>query len=105
MVWLYFDFNGNSTITAANFIAYIVVFSQIISPAKSFSQSFYCLQKGMASADRIFEILDAEEIIVEKPNALPLKSFEKSIQYDNVSFRYGKDDVLKNINITVERGK
>lgn len=97
--------NGNSTITAANFIAYIVVFSQIISPAKSFSQSFYCLQKGMASADRIFEILDAEEIIVEKPNALPLKSFEKSIQYDNVSFRYGKDDVLKNINITVEKGK
>lgn len=97
--------NGNSTITAANFIAYIVVFSQIISPAKSFSQSFYCLQKGMASADRIFEILDAEEIIVEKPDALPLKSFEKSIQYDNVSFRYGKDDVLKNINIIVEKGK
>ncbi len=97
--------NGDTTITAANFIAYIVVFSQIISPAKSFSQGFYFLQKGMASAERIFEVLDAEEVIVEKPKALPLSSFKKSIQYDNVSFSYGADYVLSNINLTVEKGK
>lgn len=94
-----------SSITAANFIAYIVVFSQIISPAKSFSQGFYSLQKGMASADRIFEILDAEEVIVEKRDALDLTEFKDSIVYDNVNFHYNEVDVLKNINLTIQKGK
>jgi subfamily B ATP-binding cassette protein MsbA len=93
------------SITAANFIAYIVVFSQIISPAKSFSQGFYSLQKGMASADRIFEVLDAEEVIVEKENALPLPDFNDSIIYNNVSFHYNEVNVLNNINLTIPKGK
>ena len=93
------------SITAANFIAYIVVFSQIISPAKSFSQGFYSLQKGMASADRIFEVLDAEEVIVEKQDALELPDFKDSIVYDNVSFHYNEVNVLKNINLTIPKGK
>ena len=99
------DPNATPSITAANFIAYIVVFSQIISPAKSFSQGFYSLQKGMASADRIFEILDAEEVIVEKPGAIRLNDFSKSIEYDNVSFHYNEVNVLKNINVTIPKGK
>lgn len=94
-----------SSITAANFIAYIVVFSQIISPAKSFSQGFYSLQKGMASADRIFEVLDAEEVIVEKQDALPLPDFKNSIVYNNVSFHYNEVNVLKNIDLTIPKGK
>ena len=93
------------SITAANFIAYIVVFSQIISPAKSFSQGFYSLQKGMASADRIFEVLDAEEVIVEKQDALELPDFKDAIKYDNVSFHYNEVNVLKNINLTIPKGK
>lgn len=97
--------DGNSPITASDFIIYIVVFSQIISPAKSFSQGFYCLQKGMASADRIFEILDAEEVIVEKENAITIKEFNDKVVYDNVSFRYGEYDVLKNIELTIPKGK
>ena len=94
-----------SSITAANFIAYIVVFSQIISPAKSFSQGFYSLQKGMASADRIFEVLDAEEVIVEKQDALPLPDFNDSIVYKNVSFHYNEVNVLKNIDLIIPKGK
>lgn len=97
--------SGNTAITAANFIAYIVVFSQIISPAKSFTQGFYSLQKGMASADRIFEILDAEEVIVEKPNAIEIPEFKDSIVYNDVSFHYNETDVLKNINMTIPKGK
>ena len=93
------------SITAANFIAYIVVFSQIISPAKSLSQGFYSLQKGMASADRIFEVLDAEEVIVEKQDALELPDFNDSIIYNNVSFHYNEVDVLHNINLTIPKGK
>jgi subfamily B ATP-binding cassette protein MsbA len=97
--------SGNATITAANFIAYIIVFSQIIPPAKSFSNGFYNLQKGMASAERVFEILDADEVILQKENALSINEFKDSINYNNVYFRYGKDDVLKNINLNIEKGK
>ena len=97
--------SGDATITAANFIAYIVVFSQIIPPAKSFSHGFYNLQKGMASAERVFEIIDADEVIVQKDNAKSITEFKDSIKYNNVVFRYGKEDVLKNINLTVGKGK
>ncbi|MBQ8222971.1 MAG: ABC transporter ATP-binding protein [Bacteroidales bacterium] len=97
--------SGSASITAANFIAYIVVFSQIIPPAKSFSHGFYNLQKGMASAERVFEILDADEVIVEKADAKHIIEFKDSIKYNKVFFRYGKDDVLKDINLTVAKGK
>lgn len=97
--------SGSASITAANFIAYIIVFSQIIPPAKSFSHGFYNLQKGMASAERVFEILDADEVILEKDNAKHITEFKDSIKYNNVVFRYGKDDVLKNINLNIEKGK
>ena len=97
--------SGSATITAANFIAYIIVFSQIISPAKSFSHGFYNLQKGMASAERVFEILDADEVIYQKDKAKNIAEFKDSVKYNNVVFRYGKDDVLKNINLTIGKGK
>jgi subfamily B ATP-binding cassette protein MsbA len=93
------------TIKAADFITYIVVFSQIIPPAKTFAQGFYSIQKGIASAERIFEVMDAEEVIVEKPDAKPIHSFEKEIEYTNVSFKYENEFVLKNINLKVEKGK
>ena len=96
---------GSGNIDAGSFISYIVVFSQIISPAKSFSHGYYNVQKGVASAERIFEILDAEEVITEKENALPIKDFKDSIEYKNVHFSYGKDEVLKGINLKIPKGK
>ena len=96
---------GGSSIGAADFITYIVVFSQIISPAKSFSQGYYNIQKGVASADRIFEILDADEVIMDKENPERIDTFKDAIEYQNVSFRYGKEDVLKDIDLTIPKGK
>ena len=96
---------GGSNIGAADFVSYVVVFSQIISPAKSFSQGYYNVQKGIASAERIFEILDAEEVITEKENALSISDFNDNIEYKNVHFTYGKDEVLKGINLKIEKGK
>lgn len=92
-------------IEASAFITYIVVFSQIIPPAKTFAQGFYSIQKGIASADRIFEILDADEVIEEKPEALAISSFQKEIEYRNVGFTYDHEPVLKNINLKVHRGR
>lgn len=95
----------SSTINAADFVTYIVVFSQIIPPAKTLSQGIFNIQKGAASAERIFEILDAEEVIVEKENAIKIETFESELEYKNVSFRYNKEDVLKNINLKIGKGK
>jgi len=92
-------------IQAADFITYIVVFSQIIPPAKTFAQGFYSIQKGLASADRIFQVLDAKEIIEEKRDAIPVKSFEKNIEYRDVEFAYNAEPVLKNINLKIKKGK
>ena len=96
---------GENHIDAGSFISYIVVFSQIISPAKSFSQGYYNVQKGIASAERIFEILDAEEVITEKENALEIKDFNDCIEYKDVHFSYGKDEVLKGIDLKIPKGK
>ena len=97
--------DGESSLSAAGFISYVVVFSQIISPIKSFSQGYFNIKKGIASADRIFEVLDADEVITEKDDALEIKEFKQEIHYDNVSFRYGKEDVLKDIQLKIPKGK
>lgn len=93
------------TITAAIFITYIVIFSQIIPPAKSFSTGYYSIQKGIASAERIFEILDAEEVIVEKENAQPISDFHHNIEYRGLTFDYVGEPVLQNLNITIPKGQ
>ncbi|MCK9290240.1 MAG: ABC transporter ATP-binding protein [Bacteroidales bacterium] len=95
----------NSSLGAADFITYIIIFSQILPPAKSFSQGFYSIQKGMASVERIFEILDAEEVIIEKPDALTVTDFTDKIEYRHVHFSYGHDEVLKDVCLTIDKGK
>lgn len=90
---------------AASFIAYVAVFSQIISPVKAISQGYYNVQKGLAAVDRVFEVLDAEEVIVEKENPVSISDFNDEIKYDNVTFGYGNGDVLKDINLTIKKGK
>ena len=97
--------SDSQSIQAADFITYIVVFSQIIPPAKTFAQGYYSIQKGLASADRIFEVLDADEVIEEKENAIPIESFSKEIEYRNVEFAYNTEAVLKNINLKIRKGK
>lgn len=95
----------DSTMDAAMFIMYIMVFSQIINPIKAISTAIYNIQKGGASIERIEQVLTAEEVITEKEDALPVKEFNHSIEYRNVWFRYEQDDVLKNINLTIPKGK
>ncbi|WP_367327952.1 ABC transporter ATP-binding protein, partial [Lentimicrobium sp.] len=94
-----------STLDAALFIMYILVFSQIINPVKALSTAIYNIQKGAASVERIEHVLAAEEVITEKQDALPVKEFREKIEYRGVWFRYGQEDVLKNINLIIPRGK
>jgi subfamily B ATP-binding cassette protein MsbA len=104
-------FGGNmvlsqgSTLKPEVFLGFIAVFAQIIQPAKNFSNGITSLQRGTASAKRIFEMIDSEPAIKNKPNAIALKNFEQQIEFKNVSFAYDTDFVLKNINLTVKKGK
>ncbi|NTV82753.1 MAG: ABC transporter ATP-binding protein, partial [Bacteroidales bacterium] len=93
------------TITAAVFITYILIFSQIIPPAKAFSTGYYSIQKGIASAERIFEILDAEEVIIEKANPVRIEDFKDKIEYRDVSFSYQTEEVLSQISVDIPKGK
>jgi subfamily B ATP-binding cassette protein MsbA len=95
----------NSVLSPEEFLVFLTIFAQIIQPAKSFSNGITSLQKGTASAKRIFSIIDLQPIIRSKPNAIELKSFEKSIEFKNVSFAYDTEHVLQNINLTIEKGK
>ena len=92
----------------AIFIAFIAIFSQLIPPAKAFSEAYANVQRGLASADRINKILDGEVTIFDKDNAIPVTSFENAIEYRNVSFAYykgGEGWAIKNINLKIEKGK
>jgi subfamily B ATP-binding cassette protein MsbA len=86
-------------------IAFVVVFSQIIQPAKAISSAWFYIQKGMASIDRINEVFDAGETITEKPDAVRLTGFRESIEFRNVWFAYGHEPVLKDISLTIRKGQ
>ena len=90
------------------FIAFIAIFSQVIPPAKAFSEAYSNVQKGLASAERINKILDAEVTIRDNEHSLHISDFNHSIEYRNVSFAYhrgGSGWVLKDINLKIEKGK
>lgn len=92
-------------LSAASFIAYIAIFSQIITPAKAFSSSIYYIQKGIASAERINMILQAKETIQDSPNAFSHDTFENEIEFRNVRFSYADSEVLKGISFTIKKGE
>ena len=87
------------------FIVYLGVFSQILPPAKDISQAAAYIQKGISSLDRIDYILQAEEVIVEKPNPIHISDLTQNIEYRNVSFSYNTEPVLSDINLLISKGK
>ena len=94
-----------SDLSPEEFIGYIVIFSQIIPPAKSFTNAFYHIQKGSASAQRIVEILDTENPIKDPINAVSKKSFKASIEMKNLFFQYEDAVVSNNISFAIKKGQ
>ena len=94
-----------SALTASQFILYIVIFTQVIPPVKSFTVAIYNVQKGRASLDRIDKILLAEEVISNPKNPVQKTSFDTEVTYSNVRFKYQKDEVLKGISLKVNKGE
>jgi ATP-binding cassette, subfamily B, bacterial MsbA len=109
MILMYFGsslaLKGAGNLGQERLIAYLVIFSQIIQPAKNITTAWFNIQKGMASIDRIDQILEAEEKITEKENALPIREFKESIEYRGVWYGYNNESVLKDINLKILKGQ
>ena len=97
---------GDGELSASTFIAFIATFSQVMRPAKAIADAFSGIQRGVASADRIIEILDTEsEIQVEEP-VHPVKEFKDKISFEEVGFAYVKGrSVLKSVSFDIPKGK
>ncbi|MDZ7778195.1 MAG: ABC transporter ATP-binding protein [Bacteroidales bacterium] len=86
------------------FITYLIIFSQIITPAKQFSNAFYSMQRGLASIDRIKDIFNARVNITQKADAKKIAGLSREITYHDVSFKYSDKYVLSDIRLTIPKG-
>ncbi|HMC99863.1 MAG TPA: ATP-binding cassette domain-containing protein, partial [Ferruginibacter sp.] len=92
-------------LNGALFLTYMGVFYQIIDPVKSIAAAFSKMQKGSAAIDRIEEVLRAPVTVDDNPTGKALDNFNESIEFRNVGFKYEDVDILKNINLKIEKGK
>lgn len=92
-------------LSGPTFIYYMVILYSIINPLKDFSKAGYNIPKGLASMERVDKILLAENTIPEPENPKHIKKFEHEIEFRNVSFRYADKWILRNINLTIPKGK
>ena len=96
---------NNKAITGPSFIYYMVILYSIIQPLKDFSKAGYNIPKGLASMERIDKILKAENNIRKAEHPKHIGSFEHQIEFRNVSFRYGEQWILRDINLVIPKGK
>lgn len=94
-----------STIDAPTFIFYMVILYSVINPLKDFSKAGYSIPKGLASMERVDKILKAENNIIEKKDASHITELKNDITFDNVSFSYGDNEVLHEINLKIKKGE
>ncbi|MEO5648293.1 MAG: ABC transporter ATP-binding protein [Ginsengibacter sp.] len=95
----------NSFLDPGDFLAYILIFSQVIQPLKSLSAATYNIRKGAASIDRIEHLIAEEVSIKEISNPVIIENFKQNIEFKNVSFFYEDKVILRNINLKIEKGK
>lgn len=95
----------NRSLSGPMFIYYLTILYTILNPLKDFSKATYNIPKGLASMERIDKILNSQNPIKESPNPVHIKSFEHSIEFRDVSFKYSEKWVLRHINLQIEKGK
>lgn len=96
--------SGTSSMDAASFIYYMVIFYSIINPAKDLSKAMYSIQKGLASMERVDKILNADNPIKDPADPSQIKTFKGNIAYKGVSFSYGTNEVLHDIDLEIPAG-
>ena len=93
------------TLNGASFIAYMGLAYNILTPAKSISKASYAIKRGNAAAERVLEILEQENTIKSKKDALKKETFESKITIKNINFKYEDDAVLKDFSLEVKKGQ
>ena len=96
---------NDQAISGPTFIYYLAVLYSILNPLKEFSRAGYNIPKGLASMERVDKILKAENDIKEPAKPIHIEGFEREIEFRNVSFRYGEQWVLRNVNLKIPKGK
>ena len=94
-----------SELSASEFVTYIILYSQIIAPIKNISTAVTSIQRGLAAGERVLAIIDADDEVVDKADALKLDTFNSKIEFKNLSFAYKTEEVLKNISFSIPKGK
>jgi len=98
--------NGSGNLSAPLFIVYIALITQIINPAKNLAAAFANYRRGTAVLERVEEILDADEKIVQAPNAISISEFNRQIEYKNVTFSYNDEvKVIDNMSFVIKKGE
>ncbi|TAF78248.1 MAG: ABC transporter ATP-binding protein [Sphingobacteriales bacterium] len=94
-----------SDLDAASFISYIALFSQVMRPAKAISDSFSNIHSGIAAGERVLQLIDEKPAIADAAHAQDIGDFKNEIKFENVGFAYADKAILKNINLTIPKGK
>ncbi len=97
--------SSQSNLKPEEFLTFILLFYLVLGPIKVITAAFYSIRKGLASADRIIEILDMDISIKDHPNAIVKTDFNTSVEIKNVYFKYKKDAVLKDFSLRIPKGK
>jgi subfamily B ATP-binding cassette protein MsbA len=97
--------SGHSELSAEKFIAYIILFSQVMRPAKALTDSFSNIHSGIAAGERVLDLIDERPQITDKPDAVIIKDFADAIRFEDVTFAYQDTDVLHQINLTIPKGR
>ena len=92
-------------LSGSSFIGYVALFSQIINPSKALSQAVYNVNRGIATLDRLNEILEAPVVVEEAKNPIELNGFNQSIEFKDVQFAYNDTTILNQINLHIQKGK
>ncbi len=105
ILWIGGNMVFDGEMKPSEFFFYIICFYQILVPAKAISTSFSSIQRGLSSAERIFAVVDLVPEIQDQPDARTIHEFRSEIELKNVSFAYGNEPVLKNIDLSIPKGK
>lgn len=97
--------DGSPLLEGSKFIAYMGLAYNILTPAKAISKASYQVKSGLAAAERVFDVLEVENTITDKENAVVKTTFDTSITIENINFKYEEENVLKNFSLEVLKGK
>ena len=97
--------NKTSSLDSSKFLGYILLFYTVLNPIKLITTTFYNIQKGEASAERIMTVLNTKNSIKDRPNAVIKEGFTTKIEFKNISFKYKKTYVLKDFSLTINKGE